>query len=507
MKRGVIFASLIGLALTQFVSAAFYNSGFNFGGLFVSLDYSTFVLFTLFAVFYALLQRRVFGKMFSGAGAVSVVLSLLISFAAVWGLATYIDLDNLLYNTIGENIGWWIFGIILALAIIFGMRSKGKYELKSHFSFSNLLIVAGMFIIFLGVSGLLFQEGGAAFIMGAGLFLLGLIIKKISKKKDNTSRYPSLGRSSPSRWDRAKRYATDPRYRLNEYKRKEAIRQQKRDARRQIRDINRKNIERFDAAVSKPFIQGAKGAKNTYGATKKGYGWASDKFNERKLRKEQKRRQREADEWKARQQEMEKNIQRKQITGETQEEIKRRQAEEYAQRKEQKRRQREADEQRAILNEQIRIEKIKKQMDQEVQQRLAQDEKITKEFGKAGNIVGQSIAEAAYKASQEYQRAMNQLREKIRNAKEERDLRRAQEEIRMTEIAREKKMRLFKESQRSAYALMEKYKRYAEAAEKIVQKVGHIPEKDSPYFKEWHNYYKAVRTIEEMAKKRGIKLY
>ena len=60
--------------------------------------------------------------------------------------------------------------------------------------------------------------------------------------------------------------------------------------------------------------------------------------------------------------------------------------------------------------------------------------------------------------------------------------------------------------QRTQRELQKKYDQYRYAAEAIVKKVGHIPAKGTPEYKQWKNYTNAVKTVERMAAKQGFRL-
>ena len=63
-----------------------------------------------------------------------------------------------------------------------------------------------------------------------------------------------------------------------------------------------------------------------------------------------------------------------------------------------------------------------------------------------------------------------------------------------------------RQRQRTKRELQGKYNQYRYAAEAIVKKVGHIPAKGTPEYKQWKNYTNAVKTVERMAAKQGFRL-
>jgi len=54
--------------------------------------------------------------------------------------------------------------------------------------------------------------------------------------------------------------------------------------------------------------------------------------------------------------------------------------------------------------------------------------------------------------------------------------------------------------------LQKKYDNYRSAAEAIIKKVGHIPKKGTPEYKQWANYVNAVKAVEKVASKQGFRL-
>lgn len=60
--------------------------------------------------------------------------------------------------------------------------------------------------------------------------------------------------------------------------------------------------------------------------------------------------------------------------------------------------------------------------------------------------------------------------------------------------------------QRTQKELQGKYNQYRYAAESICKKVGHVPKKGTPEYREWKRYTQAVKTIEKMASKQGFRL-
>ena len=65
---------------------------------------------------------------------------------------------------------------------------------------------------------------------------------------------------------------------------------------------------------------------------------------------------------------------------------------------------------------------------------------------------------------------------------------------------------IYQQKQRTARELQAKYNQYKNAAQAVCQKIGHIPAKGTKEYQTWVRYTQAIKTIEKMAKKQGIRL-
>jgi hypothetical protein len=73
-----------------------------------------------------------------------------------------------------------------------------------------------------------------------------------------------------------------------------------------------------------------------------------------------------------------------------------------------------------------------------------------------------------------------------------------------TAVQEQRKIR--EKTQRTATELQTQYRSYSAGINQITSKVGHIPKKGTPEYKRWKQYRRAMKAIENIAKKQGIPL-
>jgi hypothetical protein len=238
MKKGVLLIIAF-TAMLNSVSAAFYNSGFNFENV---MSLSTFFLITLFLTFLALLHLVIFRRVFRRNDTVSIVISGLLSLSAVWGLTKLdLNIESILYGSLGDTL-YIIAGLILLIIIFFLSFSKDSYTRKKKFKLWKLFLILGIALIGLSLTEILY-ESGAALLIGVVCIFISILIGIFSKKKETYSSPYSYRRGSskgPSVFKRMKDYS-DPRSMLARHQEKKAVRQEKRDARRTLRESKDKD--------------------------------------------------------------------------------------------------------------------------------------------------------------------------------------------------------------------------------------------------------------------------
>jgi hypothetical protein len=216
MKKGVLLGIIISSLLfsINLVSASFWSS---FSATLGSNPPITLALMGLFLLFYSFLDRLVFSKLFRGTRAISVVVSLLFSISAIWGISQ-MNLEYLFSSWgLQENM-LILFGLIVMLiGAFFVSRKKDKLTGKRKFQFKVFFLIVGIILILFGlIAEDLVYRNGVLIWAGVIIAVLSILFGWIIKKKDRSSVRDS-GAYGPSPQPNKKR--NYPRGSINELKR------------------------------------------------------------------------------------------------------------------------------------------------------------------------------------------------------------------------------------------------------------------------------------------------
>lgn len=201
MKRGVLVLALfVSLFLTNFVQAQFFDD-YGWGGsisladFFDSLDPSTVVYGLLFFIFFTIIfliltkvnlfrgRRNHWGieePNTTAAGVVAFAISALIVY---YMYRQGYNLESLFYNW---GFSGDLFSILLAIIFVFV-----AFIIIKQYSLAGLLIVLGLFMMFIAGFTDIIYEKTTAFFIGAVLFVVGIFLGKNARKwwKKNIKTY------------------------------------------------------------------------------------------------------------------------------------------------------------------------------------------------------------------------------------------------------------------------------------------------------------------------------
>ncbi len=100
----------------------------------------------------------------------------------------------------------------------------------------------------------------------------------------------------------------------------------------------------------------------------------------------------------------------------------------------------------------------------------------------------------------------------IQRARNQERTQREKEARRLTELTRDRKQQTQQQAQqreqtrRTTAELRQKYHAYSGMVSTITSKIGHIPAKGTPEYKQYYQYIRAMKAIEKLARKKGISL-
>ena len=166
MKRGLVLGILSSfLALTSFVSAAFFSDTLSF------IDPTLITLAILFVVIFAVLYFAT-SKVFKGQTKIAAVISIALALLAVYWINLSLSLGQLFSGFGISNDNLYTFGSILFLALVIFLAIKLK--------FGVLLIIGGIMIL-AGVTNLVYSTD-IVIIIGIVLVVIGIVLW-IKKKR------------------------------------------------------------------------------------------------------------------------------------------------------------------------------------------------------------------------------------------------------------------------------------------------------------------------------------
>jgi hypothetical protein len=183
MKKGGILFTFLFVMLIKFVSAQYV---FSLGDFFSSVDSATLILGLLFVIFFAILHKLIFLRMFKGNVAVSVIVSFCISLLSIYGLYTSRwDLGGLFYGLGFSDDLLYIILLIVSLVLFLYLLLKKKLRF--------LFLGAGLLLIIASLATDFFYEWFTAFVIGVIFLILWFISWRIHKKRSKEAYYGGKG--------------------------------------------------------------------------------------------------------------------------------------------------------------------------------------------------------------------------------------------------------------------------------------------------------------------------
>lgn len=176
-KRGIL-GILIGLFSINLVSA--FSTGytnFDFRGLFTNVDASFIVYGTIFIVLFAFLSFILGRTLFRENTAIKTIIAFCISALSIYGMATSpaVNINSILYATpFFDGLFHTLMPFLFTAAFIF---------LGVKFGWGRILMIAGTIAIAIPLFTEWVYAKGALITIGIIVFLIGLKLHRIKKKK------------------------------------------------------------------------------------------------------------------------------------------------------------------------------------------------------------------------------------------------------------------------------------------------------------------------------------